>query len=166
MTSTNNPTALWDKTTTIRALQPAHVLGAGCDPNAPALRERFPAEELREPIAADNALDDEMLEEYLERCRLEHWYEVCSKAAIKSLHDEAEAEARRREAERERMGEGVDNRDREDEEDEEDGDEEEAAEEVDGDGYGEEQEEGSERMTPGGFDGDDEESVVTDAMEE
>ncbi|EON68825.1 hypothetical protein W97_08083 [Coniosporium apollinis CBS 100218] len=158
--------ALWDKTTTIRALQPAHVLGAGCDPNAPALRERFPAEELREPIAADNALDDEMLEEYLERCRLEHWYEVCSKAAIKSLHDEAEAEARRREAERERMGEGVDNRDREDEEDEEDGDEEEAAEEVDGDGYGEELEEGSERMTPGGFDGDDEESVVTDAMEE
>lgn len=41
---------------------------------------RFPLEDLREPIIKDNLLDDEILQENLEKNRLDQWFKAACRA--------------------------------------------------------------------------------------
>jgi len=41
---------------------------------------RFPLEDLREPIIKDNVLDDEILQENLEKNRLDQWFKAACRA--------------------------------------------------------------------------------------
>ncbi|KAL2352803.1 Non-repetitive/WGA-negative nucleoporin C-terminal-domain-containing protein [Cryomyces antarcticus] len=78
---------LWESPSKIRLCPPTQVLGAGC--SAEDLK-RFPSETLRGPIIEDNDLDDNVLEDFLSKAQLGHWYETCLAEAKKSIQHEAE----------------------------------------------------------------------------
>lgn len=55
---------------------------------------RFPNEDIRGPIIQDNLLDDEILQENLEKNRLDQWFKAACRAG-KSAYMKEKKEARR-----------------------------------------------------------------------
>lgn len=55
---------------------------------------RFPNEDIRGPIIQDNLLDDEILQENLEKSRLDQWFKAACRAG-KSAYMKEKKEARR-----------------------------------------------------------------------
>lgn len=55
---------------------------------------RFPLEDIREPIIKDNLLDDEILQENLEKNRLDQWFKAACRAG-KSAYMKEKREGRR-----------------------------------------------------------------------
>ncbi len=80
---------LFDNNSTIHIASPSDVLGAGSTPDD--LRYRFPSADIREPIAKDMANEDKILQHYINKCRLEHWYQTADSWAKERLQKEAEA---------------------------------------------------------------------------
>jgi nuclear pore complex protein Nup133 len=52
---------------------------------------RFASEDLRDPIIKDNILDDVVLQEHIEKNRLNEWYPAAGRAG-KAAHDAAKRE--------------------------------------------------------------------------
>ena len=120
-------------------LPPNEVVEAGCSTNE--LASRFPSEDLRNPIIQDNIADDELLQDYLTKCRLEHWYKSCKEGSKNSL--DRHAEEVRRECELIRAADSGES----------------ASGSLRDDGLASET---TNTDAPDGFDGDDEESVDVD----
>jgi nuclear pore complex protein Nup133 len=55
---------------------------------------RFPLEDLREPIIKDNLLDDEILQENLEKNRLDEWFKAACRAGKNAYMAEKRGERR------------------------------------------------------------------------
>ena len=55
---------------------------------------RFPTEDLREPIIKDNLLDDELLQENLEKNRLDEWFKTACRAGKSAFMKEKTGERR------------------------------------------------------------------------
>lgn len=53
---------------------------------------RFNDADLTEPIAADTAKEDETLQNYMEKARLEHWVEVCKTLARERFQEQRQNE--------------------------------------------------------------------------
>lgn len=85
----------WKQSSITGPLPPNEVVEAGCSTNE--LAPRFPSEDLRNPIIQDNIADDELLQGYLTKCRLEHWYKSCKEGSKNSLDRKAEEAQRERE---------------------------------------------------------------------
>lgn len=75
----------------IRALSPSECLGAAC--NAAEVAHRFGAE-LAEPIAHDNRVQDEKLDQAVSRYRINAWFDDCQNLVRKTLEEEAAEKAR------------------------------------------------------------------------
>lgn len=60
---------------------------------------RFPLEDLREPIIKDNLLDDEILQDNLEKNRLDQWFKAACRAGKNSYIREKKAMRRGSQAE-------------------------------------------------------------------
>lgn len=129
----------WKQSSNMGPLLPNEVVEAGCSTNE--LASRFPSEDLRNPIIQDNIADDELLQDYLTKCRLEHWYKSCKEGSKNSLDRHAEEAQRDRELIR-----AVDSV-------------ESASGSLQDDGLASET---TNTDAPDGFDGDDEESVDVD----
>jgi nuclear pore complex protein Nup133 len=58
---------------------------------------RFPDEEIRGPIIQDNLLDDEILQENLEKNRLDEWFKAACRAGkaayLREKNEDADAQA-------------------------------------------------------------------------
>lgn len=70
-------------------LPPSNVLGAGTAPDD--LRERFSTADLRGPIAKDMAAEDSTLKNYIDNCRLEHWFTSAQAWAKEKLQRDQKA---------------------------------------------------------------------------
>jgi nuclear pore complex protein Nup133 len=70
----------------VRALSPSECLGAAC--NAADLVHRF-GDDLSEPIAHDNRMQDEKLDQAVSRYRINAWFEDCQSLANRTLEEEA-----------------------------------------------------------------------------
>lgn len=75
----------------VRALSPSECLGAAC--NASEVAHRFGAE-LAEPIAHDNRVQDEKLDQAVSRYRINAWFDDCQSLVGKTLEAEAAEKAR------------------------------------------------------------------------
>ncbi|KAL1584551.1 hypothetical protein WHR41_07019 [Cladosporium halotolerans] len=75
----------------IRALSPSECLGAAC--NAAELVHRF-GSDLAEPIAHDNRVQDEKLDQFVSRCRINAWVEDCQRLVNTALEAEAAEESK------------------------------------------------------------------------
>lgn len=75
----------------VRALSPSECLGAAC--NASEVVHRFGAE-LAEPIAHDNRVQDEKLDQAVSRYRINAWFDDCQNLVGKTLQAEAAEKAR------------------------------------------------------------------------
>ena len=75
----------------VRALSPSECLGAAC--NAAEVAHRFGAD-LAEPIAHDNRVQDEKLDQAVSRSRINAWFEDCQTLVKKTLEAEAAEKAR------------------------------------------------------------------------
>lgn len=75
----------------IRALSPSECLGAAC--NAAELVHRF-GSDLAEPIAHDNRVQDEKLDQFVSRCRINAWVEDCQRLVTTALEAEAAEESK------------------------------------------------------------------------
>jgi nuclear pore complex protein Nup133 len=75
----------------VRALSPSECLGAAC--NAAEVAHRFGAE-LADPIAHDNRIQDEKLDQAVSRYRINAWFEDCQNLVNKTLEAEAAEKAR------------------------------------------------------------------------
>lgn len=130
----------WTQPSNIALLPPRAVTKAGCTSNE--LASRFPSEDLRTPIIHDNFADDEVLQDYIVRCKLDHWFTTCKKVNVESLRREMEETQRQRELMRS-MPDSTGS----------------VSGSVQDDGVASETTNGD---APDGFDGDDEESVDVD----
>jgi len=74
----------------VRALSPSECLGAAC--NAADLVHRF-GDDLSEPIAHDNRMQDEKLDQAVSRYRINAWFEDCQSLANRTLEEEAAEDA-------------------------------------------------------------------------
>jgi nuclear pore complex protein Nup133 len=70
----------------VRALSPSECLGAAC--NAADLVHRF-GDDLAEPIAHDNRMQDEKLDQAVSRYRINAWFEDCQSLVNRTLEEEA-----------------------------------------------------------------------------
>ena len=84
--------------------QLAALIGAGGTHGE--LCVRFPLEDLREPIIKDNLLDDEILQENLEKNRLDEWFKAACRAG-KNAYMAEKRVARRGSAQEESGVEGL-----------------------------------------------------------
>lgn len=75
----------------IRTLSPSECLGAAC--NAAELVHRF-GDDLAEPIAHDNRMQDEKLDQAVSRYRINAWFEDCQSLVNRTLEEEAAEAAR------------------------------------------------------------------------
>jgi nuclear pore complex protein Nup133 len=75
----------------VRALSPSECLGAAC--KASEVDHRFGAE-LAEPIAHDNRVQDEKLDQAVARYRINAWFDDCQNLVGKTLEAEAAEKAR------------------------------------------------------------------------
>lgn len=75
----------------VRALLPSECLGAAC--NAAEVAHRFGAD-LAEPIAHDNRVQDEKLDQAVSRARINAWFDDCQNLVKKTLEAEAAEKAR------------------------------------------------------------------------
>jgi nuclear pore complex protein Nup133 len=75
----------------VRALSPSECLGAAC--NAAEVAHRFGAD-LAEPIAHDNRVQDEKLDQAVSRARINAWFDDCQNLVKKTLEAEAAEKAR------------------------------------------------------------------------
>ncbi|KAK4956948.1 hypothetical protein LTR66_013315 [Elasticomyces elasticus] len=102
-------------------LPPASTVGAGSSQD---LKRSFPSDGVREPIARDNAEQDEQLLYYVGECRLDYWLDACKEEARiwVELTREERAEAERRLVDAEEVVVLV-NGHREDRDDDDEGDE-------------------------------------------
>jgi nuclear pore complex protein Nup133 len=75
----------------VRALSPSECLGAAC--NASEVAHRFGAD-LAEPIAHDNRVQDEKLDQAVSRYRINAWFDDCQNLVKKTLEAEAAEKAR------------------------------------------------------------------------
>jgi hypothetical protein len=70
----------------VRALSPSGCLGAAC--NAADLVHRF-GDDLAEPVAHDNRMQDEKLDQAVSRYRINAWFEDCQSLVNRTLEEEA-----------------------------------------------------------------------------
>ena len=74
----------------VRALSPSECLGAAC--NAADIAHRF-GNDLAEPIAHDNRMQDEKLDQAVSRYRINNWFEDCRSLVDRTLESEATEKA-------------------------------------------------------------------------
>lgn len=89
--STDGITALFDPASDISLLPPSDTVGSGC--SIQELQNRWPTEDLRDPVIHDNNIQDRELQRLMEKCRLQHWHEVCQEEAKKVVEEEVQAKA-------------------------------------------------------------------------
>ncbi|KAI9849283.1 MAG: hypothetical protein M1837_004742 [Sclerophora amabilis] len=82
-------TGFWDDRSSCRPMRPSDILGAGCAPTE--LRERFP-EDMCDAIALDHSREDDQLQRYISKGRLDDWFTGIVDAAKNSVLDDAERE--------------------------------------------------------------------------
>ncbi|GAB7356907.1 hypothetical protein MBLNU459_g7763t3 [Dothideomycetes sp. NU459] len=88
---TNDSAALFEAGSDIRLLPPGDTLGAGC--SIQELQNRFPTEDIRDPVMHDNKVQDRELQQLIDKCRLQHWHDVCQEEAKKVVEEEVQAKA-------------------------------------------------------------------------
>ena len=84
-------TGFWEGADAVQPLSPDDVLGAGC--TADELRHRYGegAEDYREPVARDLRTEDDLLQLYIEKGRLDLWFRGVMAAAKRSVRNDADA---------------------------------------------------------------------------
>lgn len=87
---------LSDPESGITFLTPSEVVGAGS--SAKDLQDRFPSDDLRDPIVHDNGVQDRKLQKAIDKYDLTRWTELCKEEAKKVLEEEADAKAAEDEA--------------------------------------------------------------------
>ncbi|KIW05137.1 uncharacterized protein PV09_03688 [Verruconis gallopava] len=85
---------IWESAPAYTIPAPADVVGAGA--KWESLGWRFPSRDLAEPIAKDSAADDEVLNDYISRCRMASHFEGCKELADRAI-EEANLEKERKE---------------------------------------------------------------------
>jgi hypothetical protein len=85
---------IWNTTPAYTVPTPTSVLGSGSQPAD--LKWRFPADDLAAPIAKDNLAEDELLTDYISRCRMAFHFDSC-----RNLAGDAVEEAKKAAAEKE-----------------------------------------------------------------
>lgn len=88
----------------VRALSPSECLGAAC--NAADIIHRF-GNDLAEPIAHDNRVQDEKLDQFVSRSRINAWVEDCHRLVKVALDAEAAEKAKLDEQDKEAEDESV-----------------------------------------------------------
>jgi nuclear pore complex protein Nup133 len=82
----------------IRILAPSDCLGAAC--KREDLADRFPDDELLDPILRDNLVQDQVLQDFVDDRKLDEWIKSTEDNAVAAVHDEAERRAVLRQKER------------------------------------------------------------------
>ncbi|KAI9877864.1 MAG: hypothetical protein M1830_002605 [Pleopsidium flavum] len=81
----------WEGADAVQPPTPDDVLGAGC--TTEDLRDRYPegAEDHREPVARDMTTEDDLLQYYIDKGRLDQWFPGVMAAAKQSVRNDADA---------------------------------------------------------------------------
>lgn len=72
-------------------LSPSDTIGSGC--SIQELQNRYPTEDIRDPVMHDNNIQDRELQQLMEKYRVQHWHEVCQEEAKKVIEEEVQAKA-------------------------------------------------------------------------